>query len=230
MPTWSTATLLKNERLAPALHRLWLRVEEEVGAAFHAPGQYHRVRARAGAESVLAMASAPGTLEFEYLVRGLGAGAEQLIALGVGAQVQVSLPEGPGFPLEAAKGRPLLLVGTGTGIAPLRSVVLTALKNRGAFGPLHLLYGAHDVEQLAYRDELAQWPGEDIEVRATLTRPPNGWAGARGRVQAWLHTLPTRGVIAFLCGQAEMTTQVTEMLVARGVARDDVHLNLPPTF
>ena len=227
MPKWSTATLLKNERIAPALHRLWLTVEDDVAAAFHVPGQYHRVRLPQGSESVFAMASAPGSTEFEYLVRGVGETADQFIALGVGAQVQVSLPEGPGFPLDRAVGRPLLLIGTGTGFAPLRSVLLTARKDLSRFGPVHVLYGAHDVDQLAYRDELEAWPAEGISVRSTLTRPEAGWTGAVGRVQQHLAHLPVERALAFLCGQAQMVSDVTQALISRGMARNDVFLNLP---
>ena len=117
MPGWSKATLTQNDVVGPGLHRLSLEVPASVSSGFQVPGQYHRVRVPSGDDAPFAIASAPGAVSFEYLIRESDGVAGQLTALATGSAVKVGAVAGPGFPLERARGRNLLLIGTGTGFA-----------------------------------------------------------------------------------------------------------------
>lgn len=225
MAEWSKATLVKNERVAPALHRLWLRVEDDVAKAFQVAGQYHRVRAADSTDAPFAIASAPGGLEFEYLVRGMGGLSDRFIAAGVGAQFEVTMPKGPGFPIARAHGRPLLFIGTGTGFAPLRSAILEVVRQRQHFTSVHVLYGVHDDTQLVYSDEFEAWGLAKITVLPTVSRASEGWRGEVGYVQHLLAKIPVEGAVACLCGQPAMIDEVRGVLSARGVAVADMLLN-----
>lgn len=227
MSGWSTAALIENEVVTTGLHRLTLSVPVEVAKAFHAPGQYHRVRAPAGnaRDAMFAMASTPGSARFEYLVHTNGAIAEAWARLPVGAEVEVSRPEGKGFPLEQARGRTLLAIGTGTGFAPLRSALLAIRARRAEFGRVHALYGAHSPAHVAWRDELALLAREAIHVTPTVSECVAGWTGEVGRVQHLVGQLPVDDVVVFLCGQSEMVADVTKALAARGVSPERVFLN-----
>lgn len=227
MPGWSRATLTHNDVVAPGLHRITLDVSTEVARGFQAPGQYHRVRVANGKDSVFAIASPPGQARFEYLVRANQGVAGALTRLAVGAEVEVSHPDGPGFPLEQAKGRTLLVIGTGTGYAPLRSVLHHVRERRAEFGRVHGLYGAHEPAQLAWHEEFSALSEAGIHVTPTVSHPAHGWGGAVGRVQQLVAKLPTEGAIAFLCGQMEMIAEVTQLLATHGVPNERVFLNYP---
>ncbi len=227
MPGWSRATITHNDVVTPGLHRLTLSVTEEVAKAFQAPGQYHRVRIASGQVAVFAIASAPGSSVFEYLVRTVGEVAEAWTALAPGAHVEVEQPQGPGFPVHLARGRRLIVIGTGTGYAPLRSVLQAIRGQRAHFGPVHGLYGANDPADLAWADEFAPLAVENIHITPTVSRTGPGWTGAIGRVQQLVETLPTDDAVAFLCGQAEMVAEVTRLLAARGLPPERVFLNYP---
>jgi NAD(P)H-flavin reductase len=183
------------------------------------------VRVPSGKDAVFAIASAPGAAHFEYLIRANDGVAGQWVKQAPGQTVEVGLPEGAGYPLERARGRTLLLVGTGTGWAPLRSVLQTIRARRADFGPVHALYGAHEPSQLAWAEEFPQLAGEGITVRPTVSRAAPGWTGDTGRVQHLVTHLPTEDAVAFLCGQSEMVEEVTRALGVRGVSADRVFLN-----
>lgn len=224
MSGWHRATISETEVAGPSLQRLRLTVPATVATAFHTPGQFVRVKV-GELDAPFAIASAPGGGHFDFLVRTNGDVAKLWSALPAGSEVQVGLPEGPGFPLERAKGHPLLLVGTGTGWAPLRSVLLAVLRRRGEFGRVEGLYGALTPEHVVFEDEFEAWKREGVDVQVTVTEPMSTWAGPVGRVQALLPQHGLGETYAFLCGQPEMTAEVTQRLVSRGLPADRVFLN-----
>lgn len=225
MSGWSSATVTQNEVVAPGLHRVSMKVADEVARGFHAPGQYHRVRVASGKDAVFAIASAPGSTTFEYLIRANDGVAGAWTALGVGARVDVGLPDGPGYPLESSRGRTILLIGTGTGWAPLRSVLNALRPRRADFGEVHALYGAHEPTQLAWADEFVGLARDRITVVPTISHAAPGWTGEVGRVQHLVDRLPTQNAVAFLCGQPEMIEEVTAVLGRRGLPPERVFLN-----
>ena len=224
---WSKATLVENHVLSPGLHRVTLEVPRAISKAFHTAGQYHRVRMSSGADAFFAMASAPGESRFDYLVKATGEVASAWVALPRGAHVEVSLPEGPGFPLEQARGSPLLLVGTGTGFGPLWSVIRAIRPRRREFESVRALYGVDVEAQLAWRDEWPALEKEGIELHPVLDKAHPGWKGRAGRVQAHVEPLALRGQFAFLCGHPAMVSEVSEILGRRGVPPERVFLNVP---
>ncbi|MFT3710340.1 MAG: hypothetical protein QM817_22180 [Archangium sp.] len=224
---WSKSTVVENHFLAPGLHRVTLDVPQKISKAFHTPGQYHRVRVTEGDEAFFAIASEPHAARFDYLVKESNGVAGEWLRLKPGAHVEVGMPEGPGFPLERAKGHPLLLVGTGTGWGPLWSVVKTLRPRRAEFGEVHALYGVDSEAQLGWRD---QWPvlaKEGVEIHAVLDRADPKWQGRTGRVQHHVAPLARPGMLAFLCGHPAMVSDVTAILGEKGVPADRVFLNVP---
>jgi len=226
MTEWYPATIAEAATGSAPLLELALQVPPSVARAFRAPGQYHRVRLQ-GTDNPFAMASAPGHEPFRYLVRRAPGLAEAWAEPPVGALVEVSMPRGPGFPLAEARGRPLLLVGTGTGFAPLRSVLEAVLEDRAAFGPLHALVGVHAPRELVWAGEVGRWAAQGISVEPVVSTPDAAWKGRVGHVQDHLQVLPTAGAVAFLCGQSAMVSDVIRALGERGLPAERVFLNLP---
>lgn len=225
MPGWSRATLTQNDVVGPGLHRLSLEVPAGVSAGFHAPGQYHRVRVPSGDDAPFSFASAPGSNPFEYFIRESDGVAGELTALAPGATLTVGQPEGPGFPVEKARAHDLLLIGTGTGFAPLRSVLLTILRARKQYRQVHGLWGVLTPAHLAFGAELPGLAQAGLHITPTVTTTGPGWTGAVGQVQDLIETLPVENAVAFLCGQYEMVKDVTALLGQRGLPADRVFLN-----
>lgn len=126
---------------------------------------------------------------------------------------------------EIAADADLLMIGTGTGIAPYLAM-LRAYAHVERWRRCLLLESARRSVDLGYRSELEALAARDprFGYRPTLTREPegSGWSGLRGRVQTWLDPArfedlagapldPSRWHV-FLCGNPAMIADVTQLL------------------
>ncbi len=224
MSGWHHATIIQTEVAGPTLQRVRLEVPQSVATSFHTPGQFVRVRV-GEFDAPFAIGSSPGGSHFDFLIRTNGDVAKLWSAQPVGTQVGLGLVDGPGFPLERAKGHSVFVVGTGTGWSPLRSVLQAVRHRRADFKKVSGVYGVLTPEHVVFGEELAAWRADGIDIRVTVTEPISTWAGPVGRVQALLPNDGFDDTFAFLCGQPEMTAEVTTLLKARGLPGDRVFLN-----
>jgi ferredoxin-NADP reductase len=136
-----------------------------------------------------------------------------------GDELEVRGPIGGYFVWDAAEGDPLLLVGGGSGVVPLRSI-LRYRERTGAAVPARLLYSARSLADVIYREELDRYRG-GVQVVYTLTRShPPGWTGHTGRADAALLgevAWPvSRDPLTFVCGPTSFVEAVAETLVGLG--------------
>ncbi len=139
----------------------------------------------------------------------------------VGATLDIDGPLGRfGVPDEASLA-PLLLVAGGTGISPLRSVILDRLGPNGA-PPATLVYSARTPDEFAFADEFRALAAEGrLTLHTTVTRD-EGAAGAptrMGRVDASLlrAVLPAADAVCLVCGPSGFVQTVTATLAGLGV-------------
>jgi predicted ferric reductase len=77
-----------------------------------------------------------------------------------------------------------VLVAGGVGITPMMSMIRT-LADQGDKRPVVLLYGSRDWESITFREELEALKSRlDLRVVYVLERPPEGWTGERGYINA----------------------------------------------
>ncbi len=129
------------------------------------PGQFTMLYAFGVGEipiSVSGDPARPGRLV--HTVRAVGPVSRALCEARRGGPIGVRGPFGHGWPVGEAEGGDLVVVAGGVGLAPLRSVVLTALARRESFGRVVVLYGGRDPRSLLYADELARWREAEIET------------------------------------------------------------------
>lgn len=227
MQGWQPAVISRATDVGDELVQVTLEVPHAVAASFHTPGQYHRVRVDGASPSFFAIASAPGDTAFDYLVKRAPGVASTWLSRKLGDKVEIGPVEGPGFPLRLARGRNLVMIATGSGFGPIRSVLKTIEQERDAYGYVGVLYGARTPSHVAYAAELAGWHALRLDVRPTLSQPTPDWSGLRGRVQAHVPHLQVHDAVVFLCGQREMAAEVTVALEHRGVPPERVFLNYP---
>lgn len=143
------------------------------------------------------------------LVRG-GAGSTYFFALAEGDHVQMHGPSGH-FTVDETTPRDYLFVATGTGIAPIRSMIL-ATSERAPTKPMLLIWGLRSDRDLYYQDEFAELTRQQPHFRCvtTLSQPTDRWTGAIGRVTAVLPRLVTtaRNLDVYLCGSQAMINEV----------------------
>ncbi|RKH48717.1 NAD-binding oxidoreductase [Corallococcus llansteffanensis] len=229
MSDWHTATVTARAPAADGLTDLVLDIGDGPLVGTHAhPGQYVRLRLPGQPPGIFAIASppAPHGTQWEFLLKDDGALPSALLHLPTGTLVEVTRPEGPGFPMEKARGHDLLLFASGSGISAIRPVIASVHQERAAYGRVTLYFGARTPGSFAYAGELERWQAGDMRVVRTVSQPgASGWQGLTGYVQAHLGEEPLENAVAFVCGPAEMVQGVMEHLRQRGVPRSAVFLN-----
>lgn len=137
-----------------------------------------------------------------------------------GTKVDVEGPFGT-FGLPAGDPpEPLLFVAGGTGIAPLRSILITRLAH-GTTPPIAVIYSARSPDEFAFRLELmALQSAGRITAHFTVTRDdPGTWPGRRGRIDRALleRALPSAAARCLICGPPQLVSDTKSLLERIGV-------------
>src|SRR6185369_14341850 len=151
------------------------------------PGQGAVLRVEGEEPAYFAFAGAPEDRDLEVLVKQKAGASAVIYNKCVGDQIELVGIAGHGFSLDAMKGRDLVFVAMGTGVAPLRSALRHVLKRKEEFGQLVVLYGARTPDDFCYRDETDDWSAHGVELRQVISRPDgHDWSGPTGYVQSLL--------------------------------------------
>jgi len=219
---WDETPLLRGVRLD--LSSLRLHHER--------PGQLLQLRLPGGEVGHFALATAPASHgQEELLLRRGSAPVDELIAaLGPGAQVEVTAPFGPGFPIEAADGRHVLMVATGSGITPLRALLQNLLERRGDLRTVKLFHGQRTADGFPYSKEYQRWREAGLDLHLVCSRADPTWTGERGYVQDSLgteivHHAIAGDTVAYLCGVDGMVSAVRDLLLSAKLPPERILLN-----
>ncbi|HET6851286.1 MAG TPA: hypothetical protein VFH46_03120 [Pyrinomonadaceae bacterium] len=192
------------------------------------PGQVAVLRVAGEEPAYFAFASAPDDAEVEVLVKQKAGAGSVIYDMKVGDEVELVGIAGHGFKLDEMKGRDLVFVAMGTGVAPLRSALRHVLKRKHEFGQLVVLYGARTPDDFCYRDETEAWEDAGVELRQVISRPDgHDWSGPTGYVQSLLdNVLPDlASPVALICGSREMIDQTRERLGKMGFKPEEILTN-----
>jgi len=176
------------------------------------------------------IASAPwelaksGILQALVQVEDTGAPDPHLELALPGAALDLEGPFGS-FGLPDDRDRPLLFIAGGTGIAPLRSMLIEHL-SRPTTQPVAVIYSARAMDEFAFRPELAALESAGrISSYFTVTREEKpDWQGRRGRISETLLTeaLPSADSTCFICGPPQLVTDASALLMKLGVTENRI--------
>jgi sulfhydrogenase subunit gamma (sulfur reductase) len=192
------------------------------------PGQVAILRVKTEEPAYFAFANAPDDAELEVLVKQKAGASSVIYEMTIGDEVELLGIAGHGFNLDQMKGRDLVFVAMGTGVAPLRSALRHVLKRKEEFGQAVVLYGARTPDDFCYRDETIAWEEAGVELRQVISRPDgHDWSGPTGYVQSLLdNVLPNlSSPVALICGSKEMIVQTRERLVKMGFKPEEILTN-----
>jgi len=214
----------------PDTFTLALEPPQEADGTRFLPGQFSMLWRFGVGELPISISGDPAEHgRLTYTVRSVGQATNALIGETIGSGIGVRGPFGTGWPIEAARGRDVVLAGGGIGLAPLRPVIYHVLGNRKDYGRLVVLYGARSPRDLLYRKELASWARQpDTQVLVTVDYGGISWHGHVGVVTTlfkYARLQPARSV-AMICGPEIMMRFVTRELDAHGLKREDIYLSM----
>ena len=192
------------------------------------PGQVAMLRVEGEEPAYFAFAGAPDDRDLEVLVKQKVGASSVIYNMCVGDKIELIGIAGHGFNLDAVKGRDLVFVAMGTGVAPLRSALRYVLKRKDQFGQLVVLYGARTPADFCYSDETDGWRAHGVALRQVISRPDgHEWSGPTGYVQSLLdHVLPgLSSPVALICGSREMIEETRERLGKMGFKPHEILTN-----
>jgi ferredoxin-NADP reductase len=223
--SWQLGTVVEVVDETPRAKSIALDLPDWPG---HRAGQHVDVRLTADdgyqAQRSYSIASAPEDGHLSLTVERLDDGevSPYLVdELRVGDELELRGPIGGYFVWEQSFGGPLLLLGGGSGVVPLRAIVRhhRAIKSTV---PVRLLYSARSLAEVIYLDELTTTGADGVvDVRLTLTRErPESWRGYAGRIDRKLLAVvawpPEEQPLAYVCGPTGFVERAADLLVELG--------------
>ncbi|MDO8585935.1 MAG: FAD/NAD(P)-binding protein [Armatimonadota bacterium] len=205
--------------------------DEEMREKFtYKPGQFQEVSVFGVGEATFCLASTPtrpGSIEFS--VRKVGSLTDALHEMSEGAVVGIRGPFGNWFPYQEWKGKDLLFIGGGIGMAPLRSLLNFCLDNRDDYGRVDVIYGARSSDLLCYKTEFDAWRNsKNTNLFLTIDKEEEGWQHNVGFVPAYLNDLAPKpdNTIAITCGPPIMIKFVLQNLATLGFTDEQIYTTL----
>lgn len=209
------------------------RVEAPEGGKLfeHKPGQCAMLCVPGVGEAMFSITSSPtNKLYQEFSIKKCGVLTDYLHDLQVGDEIMVRGPYGNNFPVDTElKGKNLLFVAGGIGLAPLRSVINYVLDNRDDYGTVDILYGSRSADDLVQLKEIQEvWmKAKDTNVYLTIDRPQDGWDGHVGFVPSYLKELNMKtDKTVLVCGPPIMIKFVLAALEEMGFSKTQAYTTL----
>lgn len=159
----------------------------------HIPGQCAMLSIPGIGEAMFSITSSPTNTEYmEFSIKKCGCLTNWLHLMEPGQTITIRGPYGNGFPVDTDfKGKDLLFVAGGIGLAPLRSVINYVRHFRENYGTVDIVYGSRSKEDLVdYQEIIDEWSREEgIKVHLTIDREQEGWSGHVGFVPNYVKEL-----------------------------------------
>lgn len=218
------ARVVKMEKLNHDTMRVWLKLPAVERLQFLA-GQYIDILLRDGGRRSFSLANAPHRDELlELHIRHIPGGefTTQVFAeMREKALVRLQGPLGS-FYLREQGDRPILLVGGGTGFAPLKAMLEHAF-HTGLERPVHLYWGVRRQHDFYLQDLPLEWARDHgVTFTPVLSDPDADWQGRTG----WVHEAVTEdypdlsGHDVYMAGPPAMIAAAKGEFLAAGIPYD----------
>ena len=229
MPKWYHGKVTKIEDAGDRTKRFWIESPEFDTSSFK-PGQFLTLDLPVGEKRLdrwrsYSIANAPGEHTLELCIVHLEGGRASgyfFNEVKVGTELKFKGPDGAfTLPVDDLK-KTLVMVCTGTGIAPFRSMLQQLDDSGSDFHAIHLIFGTRYTTGLLYRDELEKMAEKypNFTYSVALSReegdlPENAIKGYVHKVYQRDHGDPSDDTVFYLCGWSQMIDEAVENLVEK---------------
>jgi len=205
------------------------------------PGQFNMVGYPGVGEAPISFSSIVRNKCFEHTIKAVGRVTGFLNGLKKWDKLLIRGPYGRGWPVNHVKGRDILLIAGGVGLAPIRPVVQMILAKRELFGDVSLIYGAKNEKNALFMNEFDEW-GKGISLHLTvdevIQHPPVSRLGKGGNKGGWKHNvglvtdlldkirIKPENTFAFICGPEIMMRFICRGLLMMGIAQSQLYVSL----
>ena len=226
LPDLATVTEIIDETPNIKSFRIILNDHEKMSHFSFEPGQVGQLSIFGVGEATFVINSPPTRKEYlQFSVMKAGEVTAAIHELAVGDQVGVRAPLGNWFPYESMKGKKILYVGGGIGLAPLRTLILFMLDNRDDYKDITIIYGARSAPDLCYKTDLDEWTARsDVELILTVDAGSPGPPIREGLVPNVLREIAPspEGTVALTCGPPIMIRYALQALDSLGFKENEI--------
>lgn len=242
MARFHSLTVLRKKQETPDAVSISFQVPDELKQAFaYKQGQYLTLKADIGGESVrraYSLCSSPLTGEaVTVTVKKVDGGKMSNYlndTLQEGSAIEVMEPEGRFYTeMNAANRKHYILVGGGSGVTPLISIIKTVMLAEPN-SKCTLIYGNRNIQSVIFKNELdvlaAANPGR-LNIVYSLDTADASWTGATGLLTAERiaglireHQHEITDCEYFLCGPAGLMDQAKNAFTALNLPQEKVHI------
>lgn len=197
----------------------------------HIPGQCAMLSVPGISEAMISITSSPTVKEYmEFSVKKCGCLTTWLHATEPGQMITVRGPYGNGFPVDTDfKGKDLVFIAGGIGLAPLHSVINYCRANAKNYGKLQVIYGSRSKQDLVdYKEILDEWCNDpNMEVDLTIDNPQPDWDGHVGFIPNYVKELnPDLRKTILMCGPPIMIKFTLAGLKELGFKENQVYTTM----
>lgn len=205
-------------------------VDPEVAQRYRfQPGQFNMLYLPGVGEVAISISADPAARErWAHTIRVAGTVTQSLARLQPGATIGLRGPYGNPWPMAECRGRDVILVAGGIGLAPLRPVIYELLANRAEYGDITLLLGARTPDGLLYTDDYAGWQAAGMKLISTVDRASPEWGGNVGVVTLLIDRLDLQkpdNTVLLTCGPEVMMHFTVKSARKRGIPEERIWLS-----
>jgi NAD(P)H-flavin reductase len=205
-------------------------VDDDVRRAYSfKAGQFNMLYAFGVGEVPISIVSDPDDpVNLEHTIRIAGRVTGAMAGWKVGDVVGVRGPYGNGWPVEAARGRDVVIITGGLGCAPVVGLINYIFRRRDQYGELHILHGVKTPNDLLYRERFDEWRrAPRTKVYLTTDQPDKSWHYKIGVVTELFDelTVPPSSIV-MMCGPEVMMRFAAHALRQKGVGDEAIYLSM----
>lgn len=222
------ATIIKIIMETPDTKTFYLKIDGKLRER-PKPGQFTEIYVPGIGEAAVSVCSCGDGKVIGQTVRSVGTLTEYLFKLKEGEKVGIRGPYGKGWPMERLRGKDVLIIAGGIGLAPLRGVIMDIMENRERYGKFTLLYGSRTPDLLLYRYEFETYKEiPNSEFLVTVDHPDEKWRGNVGVVTTLIPRakIDPENTIALICGPEIMMRYTVKALQEAGFKDNQIYLSL----
>ena len=226
------ATIVEKIREAEDIDTYRLRfVDEQVRRSYRfTAGQFNMVYLFGVGEVAISIVSDPEEPEsLDHTIRAVGRVTRAIARLQPGDELGIRGPFGRGWPLEAIRGKDIVIVTGGLGCAPVVGAIEYIFRRRSQYGAVKILHGIKTPHDLLFRERFDAWRRQpDTEVLLTSDQPDKTWHYHVGVVTELFEQValdPVRTVV-LMCGPEIMMRLGAPILMQRGIPAAAIYVSL----
>ncbi len=194
-------------------------------------GQTFMIKIAPGVNRSMSIASPPQDQNALTSIQDVspgGPGSKWMESLKVGDMLQFMAPLGR-FVVNQESPRKRVLVATGSGIAPFRSMMFDASDGLTSDKEVSFYWGLRHKEDIYLQNEIHELQKDfsNLKYYLVLSRPPEGWTGLAGHTTDHVLSIEKDLINSdfYLCGNKNMIKETCDELEKRGVPRTQMHFD-----